>query len=387
MSLITPDHNFALLAILFIIVAFSIIGDQKRWFGNISGALVAIILAAILTSISVIPSGSNPDLSVPVYNFAFTYLIPFSVPLLLFNIQLKQILQRSGRLMGIFVIGAIGVVIGAVLSGLLLDLGDETYKLAAVYTATYIGGSVNFMAVADTFDFLKSPLFAASIVVDNTLTIFYIMLLFLMPKMKLFKRLFPFTNSYAPSAPIPKEAPQHEALLEQIATSLAISAFIVIIGKASAPYIEQLLNTDIKLDLLLITMLILIAANVFPKPLQRLEQTAFQLGTYMLYFFLAVIGASCDLKTLFTASPKVLLFALITLLVHLAFTLLLGRWFKYSIEEIAISSGANAGGVSISAPMAASFGLKEAVTPAILIGIMGYVLGTFLGIGVGILLR
>ena len=37
-------------------------------------------------------------------------------------------------------------------------------------------------------------------------------------------------------------------------------------------------------------------------------------------------------------------------------------------------------------PMAATFGMKQMITPALLVGILGYVIGTFLGVSVGLLL-
>lgn len=389
MSLIAPDQHFALIALLFLFIVFSIVGENRGWFGTISGVLVTITLAAIATSVGIIPSGADTTVSVPVYDFAFTYLIPFSIPLLLFNVHFKQIIKGSGRLMGIFLIGAVGVVLGALLAGLILDVGEETHKLAAVYTATYTGGSVNFMAVAGIFDFFDSPLFAASVVVDNTFTIFYIMLLFLFPRMPFFQKHFPMLSKYEKAVTEVEEVPQQaeKDLLFEFAACFAIASVIVVLGKWTAPLLQKAFQLEIELDLLIITFIILLAANLFPKPLQQLEQTAFQLGMLMLYFFLGVIGATCKISELFNASPKVLLFAIITLVVHLAVTLLVGKWFKYGIEEIAIASGANAGGVSISAPMAATFQLKGAVTPAILIGIMGYVVGTFLGLGVGLLLN
>ena len=385
-SFISPDNDFAIIAALLLICAFSIVGEERGWFKSISGVLIAIILAAVCASVGLIPSGSDPDLTVPVYDFAFTWLIPFSIPLLLFNVHLKKVFQESGRLMLIFLIGSVGVVLGAVLAAWLLDLGENTYKLAAVYTATYTGGSVNFMAVASSFEFLEDPLFAASIVVDNVFTILFLMLLIALPKLAFVKKYFPKADQDEPLE-ITEQIKNEKSVIEQIGVSLAIAGALVALGMWLAPILENVLNTEINLDVLLITIFVIILANVMPKWLARYEAMAFQIGMYMLYVFLAVIGATCDITKMFTSSPKVLMFAAIVLFVHLAVTLLAGKWLKFSLEEIAIASGANSGGVSISAPMAVMFQMKKAVTPAILIGIMGYVVGTFLGVGVGIFLR
>ncbi len=386
MSWIAPDDSFSIIALLMLAVAIGMWGEERGWFRTISGVLVTIMLGVLFTSLRLIPNGSNPDLNVPVYQFAFTYLIPYSIPLLLFNIELRKVFQQSGRLMVLFVIACFGVVLGALVATWVLDLGDDTGKLAAVYTATYTGGSVNFMAVATSFDFLKSELFAVSILVDNAFTILFLLLIFYLPGMKILMPYF-VKHTYHDTGESPllsgQEPANTDPLSLQLAQSWAISGIIVALGSGLAPYLEQALATEIQLDALMITVLILIAANIFPKYLQRLEKVAFQSGMFMLYFFLAVIGATCDVGSLFSSSPQVLLFAMIILSIHLLITVLFGKLLKFSLVDIALASGASVGGVSISASMAAAFGTRQALTPAILIGIMGYVLGTFLGIAVG----
>ena len=382
MSYIAPTDNFSILAFLFLAVAIGIVGEHRGWFGKISGVLVTLMLGAFFVSFNILPSGSDQSLNIPVYNFAFEYLIPFSIPLLLFNIELKRIFAESGRLMILFLIGAVGVVAGAILASMFIDLGEETYKVAGVFTATYTGGSVNFFAVGDSFNFLESDLFAATIVVDNVFTILFIMILFLLPKVKAFQNHFPPADKSVHDTLERKKVNASE-LLEKLSLALVITSVIVAISMWLSPHLEKLLQTDIKLDALLITVIVLLAANIFPKFLRPLEEVAFQFGMLLLFLFLAVIGATCNLGDLFTSSPKILIFAIIVLFVHLTVTIVAGKLLKFSLEDIAIASGANAGGVSISAPMAATFEMKKTVTPAILVGIMGYVVGTFLGLAVG----
>jgi uncharacterized membrane protein len=387
MPLIDPFDNFSIIAVLMIAVAIGVVGEYRRWFGVLPGVLVTIVLGALFTSINLLPSGADQTISVPVYNFAFTYLIPFSIPLLLFNVHLKRIFRESGRLMLLFLIGAGSVFVAAVAAGLVFKLGPETHKLAAVYTATYTGGSVNFMAVAEIFNFTQSPLFAASIVVDNVFTIIFIMFLFLLPGLKWLQPYFPNADRSEAGVIKESEALTREPYLVTLSKALCIASVIVAIGFLLAPPLEELLKTELSLDVLIITILIIILANIFPKFCRPLEAVAFPFGMFMLYFFLAVIGATCDLGALLNSSPQVLLFAVVIMFFHLAIIMFFGKILKFSLEEIAIASGANIGGVSIAAPMAATFDMKKAVTPAILIGIMGYIVGTFLGIGVGLILQ
>jgi len=388
--MIQADNTLALWAILLIAALFGMYGERKGWFKKVSGALMTIILAAVFTSIGLIPNASDSDVEVPVYNFVFTYFIPFSIPLLLFRLELRKIIRESGRLLIIYLISAGGVVAGALTAYFLINLGPETYKIASVFIGTYIGGSVNFMAVAATFDFLTSPLFPSVIAVDNVFTYLYIMLLFYIPFFNFLKKYYPAFEEEEDDEPDyqAEEIPNIPGgLLEAITVCLLISALIVWSGTAMSGWLADLINTSINLDMLVITALIVILANAIPKWLQQYDLIAFDLGMFLLYIFLAVIGASCDLRILFTSVPGILIMAVIILTVQLTVSLLAGYLLKFSLKEIMIACCANAAGPSVTAPMAVSFKMRKAVTPAILISILGYLIGTFIGVGIGVILQ
>jgi len=70
-------------------------------------------------------------------------------------------------------------------------------------------------------------------------------------------------------------------------------------------------------------------------------------------------------------------------LIHVAALLTFGKIFKFKIEEIVICSNASLGGPSTVAVVAAGKGWKELITPAILVGVLGYIVGNYLGVFVG----
>ncbi|MEM6802489.1 MAG: DUF819 family protein, partial [Bacteroidota bacterium] len=307
-----------------------------------------------------------------------------AIPLLLFNVQLKRIVNDTGRLLVPFLIGALGVALGAIIAASLLDFGEDGHKLMGAFIGTYTGGSVNFMAVSKSLEFLESPLFVSTITVDNVFTNFYIVLLFLLPGIKVFAAYF---GEYVEENER-KEIAQNRGLdmsllMEQIALSLLLSSAIVALSEWIAPELVKLLQTEIDLSILLITIIIILLVNIFPSFFDRLAEVAFNIGMFMLYVFLAVIGASSNLLQLFSSIPGIIAFASIILLVHLLVSLIAGKLLKISLKEIMIASAANVAGPSVVAPMAVSFGIPKAITPGILIGLLGYVIGTFLGIGIG----
>ncbi|MBX2815958.1 MAG: DUF819 family protein [Saprospiraceae bacterium] len=380
---------YYLTAIILVAALVGIEGERREWYGPVSGAIVTILLMALCTSIGLTPSASDPEQPVATYQFVYDFVVPFSIPMLLWYANLKKIFTTAGRLSILFLIGSLAIALGGLLAYSLLDLGPEGAKIAGVYVATYTGGSVNFMSVAKSLDFLQSSTFATVITIDNVFTTVFFMLLFAVPSIQwIASKYIPYQEEdEAPSGKTGSEESDKRPLLSNLALTLGIAALIVWISRVLDGWVVHLLDASMSFEVLIATVLSVGVTNIFASFFARLAETGFQLGMYLLYVFLAVIGAACDLPSLVQSSPILLLFVTITLVVHVVVLLIAGKLLKFSLEESLVASVANIGGPSISAAMASSFKMKSGVTPAILVGILGYVVGTFLGVGVGVLLQ
>ncbi len=385
MPLIAPDNNYLLIAVLAAIAWLGVTGDRRNWFRKVSGILVAMFLSGLLASIKVIPSGSDKNITVPVYDFIFKYFVYLAIPLLLFDVNLKKIWKESGRMVLIFLIGAVGVIIGGVVATFLFGFeGDDGWKLSSILTGTYIGGTMNFMALSNAFDFTKNNLFPSAVAADNLLTNAYFFLLLLLPSVKWIARKFiPWKEEVAGNASA--DSPQQHqtkgtaGITEQLLLSIALSAIIVGTGSFLSSTLAKLIHTDIKMDTLVITIITVIIANAFPAFLQPLKQTAFPAGMFLLYMFLVVAGTNANFSEILTSSPKVFGMVATIMLVHLLIVLIAGKLLRFSLYEIALSSCANISGPAVSVTLAASYKSKTLITPVILVAILGYALGNVAG--------
>lgn len=386
-SFISPDSHFILFFIVAGAAAFGIYSEHKKWFGKLSGILVTMISMSILAMLGVLPVASNPNVKVEVYDMVFTYFIPISIPMLLFSSNLLKIVKESGKLLLAYTIGAIGIVLGCFLAFSLIDLGEDAGNTAGVIAATLIGGSVNFIAAAESLNFSTNPMFTATIAVDNLVSNLYTLFLFLTPSLMFLARFFvkPKKENQVENTDQDKKE-DYPITLERIAVSVFIAALIAGTGNFLAPYLQGLIHTELNLSILLITLLAVLAANLFPKQLKALENTAFSIGLWMMYIFLAVIGAATNIHQIFEIGPAILAFYLTIMLFHFVFLLALAKLFKLDVYEVVISSAANIMGPSVAAPMAASMGQKKLVTPGILVGILGYIIGTFIGVSIAVYL-
>ena len=75
---------------------------------------------------------------------------PHPTPPLPPSLPRRRVLSETGRLLGAFAWGALGTVLGSLLTFWLMPLrtlGADGWKVAAALTARHIGGSVNYVAV------------------------------------------------------------------------------------------------------------------------------------------------------------------------------------------------------------------------------------------------
>src|SRR5699024_11673022 len=85
-SLISPDDTWILWMFITVWAATSIYLEQRfTWASKISGAIIALIGAVILSNLHIIPTES------PVYDIVWDYVVPLSIPLLLFQADIGEI--------------------------------------------------------------------------------------------------------------------------------------------------------------------------------------------------------------------------------------------------------------------------------------------------------
>ena len=164
------------------------------------------------------------------------------------------------------------------------------------------------------------------------------------------------------------------------AMDLTSLMWLLFLGTA-AFYIAELLSDaipEIPAILTLSTISIVLAQFKFVK---RLKGSHY-LGLYLVFLFLAVIGAYCEISAVAALKEigvTLLLFAFLAVLLHGFLIILLGGLLYRDWDMVAIASQANIGGGTSAIALAESFERKELILPAILVGTLGNALGTYLG--------
>ena len=393
-SLISADNSWALFAILAAIATLAIYLEQKTKIGSkLTGCVMALIGAMILSNTGIIP------LDAAAYDFVWDYIIPLSIPMLLFNADIRKIGRESGRLLIIYLISGFGTIAGGILAYNLLKGSFEGLgSVLPMMIGTYTGGSVNLAAMSDVYN-VGGELVSSSVVADNLLMALYFFALIAAAGSKFFLKRYrhPLIDEHdggsgAGAAGAATYWKAKEVSLKDIAICLALSLVIVAVSVKIAGilggliptsnFVLSLINGLLGNQYLIITTLTMIIATLFPRQVGSIPG-AQEIGTYLIHIFFAVIGVPASIYMIVTKAPLLLLFCGLIVLTNMIVSFLFGKLFRFSLEEIIIASNANIGGPTTAAAMAIAKGWNALIVPAILVGTLGYVLGNYYGIFAG----
>ncbi|MFW2450858.1 DUF819 domain-containing protein [Staphylococcus cohnii] len=383
-TLVGKDDTWVLWAIIIVWATVSIFLEQRyQWASTISGAIIALVGAMILSNFKVIPT------SAPVYDTVWDYIVPLSIPLLLFSSNILKIWKESRRLLFIFLIASVGTMIGTTVAFIILNHSvPYLSKIGAMMTGSYIGGGVNFAALSSK---LKTPgeMVSSTVVADNSVMALYFLLLIAIPSIPFIKK--HFNTHYKSDHSLASQAsfwqPKKIQLLD-IAFSIAAAIAIVAISFKLSEFIQQVVpQSNLVLTILvsffgdfylLLTTLTLVIVAIWGDFFEKLAGAS-EIGTFLIYIFFVVIGTPASFVTIVKTAPLLFIFVMIILIFNLGLSLLLGKLLKFNIEEILLASNATAGGPTTAAALAIGKGWTDLVGPILIVGTLGYVIGNYAG--------
>ena len=269
-------------------------------------------------------------------------------------------------------------VVGALLGYFLMDLGEIGPKVAGVYTGGYIGGAVNVLAVSQVVEMTEAE-FTTQISASSIVSILALMMLIAIPSIKAIVKFLPMTTTDTLSEKekaVMQEDHRAKVYLRHISGALTLSFAICAVSAAVGAYIGQP-----QYNILFVTIFTIIIANVFPKAMNELEGE-FEMGMVLMYLFFAMVGSSTDFSGFASSALTLFMYGMFIVFVHLTIVLVAARVMKVDLAEAIVASGAALVGPAVTAAIAISQGWRHLVTPAIMIGIFGYVIGTFIGVAV-----
>lgn len=359
-------NNWILLGLFCGFASFAMWAVKYTKIGKSVGATnISLIAGLLLVNLNIVPSWSD------IHAIAFSHAVPIGIALLLFQSDIKEVIKLGPKFLIAFFLGTIGIIFGAFIAAFVFDLGPETWKIYGMYAATYIGGSANLAAVGNGLNISKemyAPINAADVIIF----FFWMMFLVTVGKFEWVKSKYVALKSEDLKFDLSDNTLTSNDVLFDAPLALGIAIVVSTIGEYIGPI------THIPSILITTTIMIILANTTKIKNIT----IANELGSWLFMVFFVAIGAIAPIKDVIVAGFTIFFGATTVVIAHGIFSLGLGKIFKIPLEFLLISSSANVGGASTSGPLAAGYNWPKLVAPAVLLGVLGAAIGTYLGFAV-----
>ena len=373
-----PMAVFAYLAgVLALVFFLSGLPRLQHVFKVLPPVIFAYFIPTLSTTFGITPSSS------PVYDWMRSYLLLIALLLLMITIDLRAILKLGWVALVMMVTGTVGIVIGGPIALLVFGgfLPPDAWTGFAALSGSWIGGTANMVAVAESVGTPDSA-FGPIIVVDTVVGYGWMgVLLFLSAYQARFDR----WNRADMSALEAMDRRLQELDTRRHPLDTRMAAVIIGIGFVGAvgsiaignllPALGAVISKTTWAVLLVVTIGLLLSFT----PLRQLEEWgASRLGYAALYLLLTGIGAQADLRAVLDA-PVYLAAGVLWLSIHIALMFGVARLVRAPLFFVATGSMANVGGAA-SAPVVAGVYHPAMAPVGLLLGVAGYILGTYGGL-------
>ena len=410
----------ALSALVVTVAALSFLLDRHvRVLSRVGAGMIAILIAALLSNAGVVPIES------PIYDVVLGPVTSLAIAWLLLSVNLGDLRKVGGKVLVAFGLAVVGTALGAFAGAAIFggSFGEDTWKLAATLTGTYTGGGLNFVAVGRGTG-LPDQLFAGATAADNVTTALWLGATLLLPVW--LARFYPpapvdahasaattgagpaaaatvsgAASVDAPGASADERSAAGSAMVERheaggsmhadhpfftgvsistldLAVLAAAGLLLLLVADAVAAVVPAIPSV------LWLTTFALIAGHF--TPLGRVNG-AFQLGNLALVLFFVIIGIFSRISEILAVGIAVFWFTLVVVGVHGVFVFGVGRLLRIDVASLAVASQAAVGGPSSALAVAVAREWRSLVLPGVIVGLLGYAIGNYLGFAVGAIVR
>ena len=380
-----------IIASYFLIPAFLLFYSTKMAIINKIGIVVFCYgIGMVMGNINIIPdsiSGVQGDL--------MGVSILLGIPLVLFSENVVKWAKMAKTTFISLLLGVVSVVVLVFIGYFLFrDTIPEIWKISGMMIGVYTGGTPNLAALARGLA-VDEELYILTSTAEMVIGALILLFLITGAKPLFGKFLRPYKKGEASIAETDLDVSDFESYegffkRENFLGILkAFGVALVILGIGFG--MTMLFDGDFKDTAAVLTVTTLgIVASLIPA-VNRIK-SSFQLGMYFIYVFCIIVASKADLMALFNVDNvnlmvNLLLYIALVLVGSLLFHALLSWIFKINVDEYIITSTALSNSPPFVPVVAAALKNKEVVIPGMIIGVIGYAIGNYLGVAIAYLLK
>jgi len=320
-----------------------------------------------------------------------TVIIPLAIPLLLFSLNIRRWLRYAGKGFLSMVLALISVVV-IVVSGFYIfrDSVTECSKIAGLLVGVYTGGTPNMAALSLALDVDPTSFIVATTydMMVGAITLLF----FLTVGPAFFRWLLPaFKHHDGDSLDAEKVGQEVSGEFDDFSDMFKKGTLVPLLGAMGVAIIIFALGAGVSMLLptvpamvsVILTITTLGIAASFISWINRIKKT-FQLGMYLIIAFSLIVASMSDLSVMLQVKYlNLFLYVTWAYFGSLFLHLLLSWIFRVDADDYLITTT----GLIYSPPfvpaVAAALKNKDVILTGLATGIIGYVLGNYLGVAIG----
>ncbi len=362
--------------------------SKNKFLDSLGAIVVCYGIGLIVGNIGILPESIGG-----VQETLNMLVIPLALPLIFFSMNLRGWGKKQAGMTAKAFSGAlVAIIIASFIAYTIFHsyLGDEGWKMSGMLIGCYSGGTPNLAAIGTALQMSSSNFIAV-----NTADVFvgaFLLMLLLSVIPRIFRKvLLPFKKMSDEEHKINMNQMDAFELYFKGFTkrdflpllgAFGISVVIFAIGGGASFLVPEGLSSVVAI--LIITTLGVLASFI-PK-IRNIKMT-FQLGHYFLLVFALVISSMANIRDMVGAAPIIMLY--ISVLYIFAFTIhgLLSKLMKVDSDTHLITITALIYSPPFVPVIAAILKNKQVIMTGMLVGIVGWVIGNYAGIGFAYLMQ
>ena len=378
-----------LILALYVLIPIAIIECFKRakWMRKIGTVVAAYAIGIIFALTGFVHFEAGTEAAVTFSKLQSTLMsvtVPLAIPLMLFNCDFRLWTKALPKTIWSLV-GGISAVLIAVVSGYFIFRTPEIpefNKVAAMMTGIYTGGTMNFNALGASLGVDKT-LMAIVLAFEMVLTTPYIFFI-IGGGYKVFRKILPYNDvtrrGRTDEDVASKDVENYGGMFAKenvggMFAGLGLSVLFLAIGAGLALLITGTLNELVVI--LTITTLSIIAS--FFKKVRELPKT-FELGMFFILIFSVIVASLFDIHSVNGGSLMIGLFVAWIMIIAAGLHLLFCRIAHVSGDLFCVSQIALLCSPPFVPPVVGAMQNKKVLISGIVIGLVGYAIGTYLGV-------
>ena len=345
--------------------------------------VVCYALGLILGNLGILPTGFGK-----IQEALVTLTIPHALPLLFFSFDARQWSRLAGVSLFSFLLETIAVLVAATVAFIAFNtaLGPETWKAVGMLIGCYTGGTLNLAAIGTALR-VDANLFMATNVADMLVCPLYLLLAVTVLRRLLLFILPPFRSGGQEEAVEGWTFTDYRGFFARkrllpLAGALGLALAVFAVGGG----LSLLIPGEYSMVAAILAVTSLGIACSFIPAIRRIEGS-FQLGNYLILVFSLTVSSMADLGKLLTTAPAALVLVGFMVFFSALVHALLAAVFRIDADTMIITSIAGIFSPPFVPMVAAALKNRAVIATGVITGIIGWAIGTYLGIGYGYLLR